>query len=136
MLVLGVELLAPLASASRPVWIDISRESLDYGPDYILKTRGLPSSDLKPRSLRDLRIPYPAAWHGIGCFNEGVYRFQFNLPVEFRVVVDGEELCVHETEIEPVTVAHACLEGEHHVVVELQEWTCDYTFDMDVYRLR
>ena len=135
-LVTGTELLAPLASASRPVWILISRETLDFGPEKLLCTPGLPSSDLTPRSLRNMRIPYPAAWHGMGCFNRGVYRFQFNLQTEFRVLVDGEPLCIYDTEVETVKVAHACLGGEHDVVVELYDWICDYNFVMDVYRIR
>lgn len=94
----AAELLAPLASASRPVWITISRRSLDHGPEGFECTEGLPTSDLRPQTLRDLRIPYPAVWTGIGCFNAGVYRFQFCLPVSFKIVVDGKELCLHRAE--------------------------------------
>ncbi len=135
-LVTGAELLAPLASASRPVWVLISRETLDYGPEQMLCTPGLPTSDLTPRSLRNMRIPYPAVWKGMGCFNAGVYRFQFNLQTEFRVLVDDRELCIYDTEVETVKIAHACLGGEHQVFVELYDWICDYNFVMDVYRIR
>ncbi len=164
-IVAGVELLAPLASAARPVWITISRSSLDKGPDGFRCTEGTPSSDLTPSSLRDLRIPYPAVWTGIGCFNSGIYRLQFNLPVPFKVFVDGEEICLYradrsalskreteakisselltEVEVEKLPVVrgvpmfgHACLCGEHEIRVEIEDWTCEYQFELDVYRLR
>ena len=45
-----------LASASRPVWIQISRKSLDVGPDATC-TEGLPSNDLTPRGLRIYTFP-------------------------------------------------------------------------------
>jgi hypothetical protein len=134
-LALAAELLAPLASASRPVWINIWRESLDRGPDAVA-AGGTPSSDLSPRSLRDLRLPYPAVWRGLACFNEGVYRFQLNLPSEFALKVDGAELPLHESDSAGVQLAHACLEGDHEVTVEIAEWRCDYEFVMDVFRLR
>ena len=135
-LVLEAELVAPLASASRPVWIMISREQLDNGPDGFLCTPGLPTSDLVPRSLRDLNIPYTAAWHGYGCFNHGVYRFQFTLENTFRVMVDGKELCLYDSSMHPAKLAYACLEGDHHVVVEIEGWTCKMNYAMDVYRVR
>jgi hypothetical protein len=135
-LVLAAELLAPLASASRGVWIRISRRSLDHGPEGDSCTPGVPSSDLSPQSLRDLRIPYPAEWRGLGCFNHGVYRFQFLLETEFTVCVDGTELCLHDADDGSERFAHACLGGEHEIVVKLEGWRCDYTFTMDIYRLR
>ncbi|HEY2187886.1 MAG TPA: hypothetical protein VGH48_04925 [Caldimonas sp.] len=134
-LVRGVQMLAPLCSASRPVWIEISRQSLDVGPDRRC-TDGLPTSDLAPASLRDLHIPYTAEWLGCGCFNRGVYRLQFDLTVEFEVCVDGERLCVHASDDGKTKFAHACLCGEHCVKVVLQGWTCDAVFRMDVYRIR
>jgi hypothetical protein len=135
-LALEAELVAPLASASRPVWIMISREQLDNGPEDFLCTPGLPTSDLVPRSLRDLNIPYTAAWHGYGCFNHGVYRFQFTLENKFRVMVDGKELCLYESSVPPVKLAYACLGGDHQVVVEIENWTCKLNYAMDVYRVR
>jgi len=134
---LSVELLAPLASANRPVWIAIARESLDIGPDSYQKcTPGLPSSDLTPMSLRDLRIPYPAVWRGFGCFNSGTYRFQLQLPSAFKICVDGLPLCLHDSTQPEIKLAHACLHGEHEVTVEIEAWTCNDEFIMDVYRLR
>jgi hypothetical protein len=130
------ELLAHLASASRPVWIDVTRETLDFGPEAPHCTPGVPTSDLTLKTLRDLRIPYPAVWNGVGCFNPGVYRFQFNLPTPFKVFVDGEELCLHDAEEEGVKMAHDCLHGEHTVRVEIEDWICDNEFIMDVYQLR
>jgi hypothetical protein len=133
---LGAALLAPLASASRPVWIDISRTSLDHGSEVRGCTPGTPSSDLQPQTLRDLRIPYPAVWRGFACFNEGIYRFQFQLRSPFVVRVDGEELCLYDSDAEGVRFAHACLGGDHHVEVAIEEWRCEDEFIMDVYRLR
>jgi hypothetical protein len=135
-LAFGAELLAPLASASRPVWVAIARESLDHGPDGFKCTPGVPSSDLSPKGLRDLRIPYPAAWRGLGCFNEGVYRFQLKLPLPFRILVDCKPLCLFDADDPEYRFAHACLAGDHEVVVEIESWTCDKEFVMDVYRLR
>jgi len=132
----AAELLAPLASASRPVWITIARQSLDQGPDGFNCTTGVPTSDLGAKTLRDLRIPYQAVWTGLGCFNHGVYRFQFYLPTTFKVFVDGEELCLHEATESGHLMAHACLHGEHEVRVEVEDWICDYEFIMDVFRLR
>jgi hypothetical protein len=134
---LANELLADLASASRPVWITISRATLDHGPEHYPCVTGTPTSDLKPRTLRDLRLPYPAVWEGLGCFNPGIYRFQFQLATAFKLFVDDEELCLHEADGgEGIFMAHACLGGEHEIRVELAEWTCDYEFVMDVYQLR
>lgn len=133
---LAAELLAPLASASRPVWITIARETLDRGPDGYACTPGVPTSDLTPMSLRDLRIPYPAVWTGMGCFNPGVYRFQLQLPSAYTLKVDGEELCLYDADSPGIKLAHACLGGEHTVTVEIDAWTCDNEFVMDVYRIR
>lgn len=135
-LAFAAELLAHLASASRPVWVTISRESLDHGPEGFACTDGVPTSDLKPQTLRDLRIPYPATWIGLGCFNPGVYRFQFQLPGKFSVLVDGEELCLHDSEVEGIKFAHACMGGEHEVTVRLEAWTCEDDFLMDIYQIR
>lgn len=135
-LVRAVQLLTSLASASRPVWIQIARQSLDQGPTGDRCTAGLPSSDLSPQGMRDLHIPYTAEWIGHGCFNHGVYRLQFALPGEFEVWVDGKALCVHAAADGNLRFAHACLCGEHEVRVVLQGWTCKMVFDMDVYRIR
>jgi hypothetical protein len=135
-LVRSAQLLAPLASASRPVWIQISRHSLDCGPDGPACTEGLPSNDLTPQGLRDLRIPYTAEWVGCGCFNHGVYRLQFDLDVDFEVFVDGKPLCVHASKDGKTRFAHACLDGEHCIRVVLCGWTCRAVFRMDVYRIR
>jgi hypothetical protein len=134
-LVRGAQLLHALASASRPVWIQISRKSLDVGPEAAC-TEGLPSSDLTPKTLRDLHLPYSAEWIGCGCFNHGVYRFQFALDSEFAVEVDCETMCVHASADGKTQFAHACLDGEHEVRVRLAAWTCQQNFLMDVYRIR
>lgn len=135
-LVTGVQLLAPLASASRPVWVAIERRQLDHGPEGDQCVLGSPSSDLTPRSMRDLRLPYPARWCGHGCFNAGVYRFQLKLSSGYALTVDGKEICLHEAD-GGVKLGHACLEaGCHEVCVEIEAWTCDSEFVMDVYRLR
>ncbi len=135
-LAIAAELLAPLASASRPVWVTISREMLDRGPEGDECQPGVPSSDLTPQGLRDLRIPYRAEWKGCGCFNDGVYRFQVQLPGECRVTVDDEELCLYDSDQGGVKFAYACLGGYHCVKVVIEEWTCDTDFIFDVYRLR
>jgi hypothetical protein len=134
-LALSVELLAPIASASRPVWVSISRESLDKGPEAACAD-GVPSSDLTAKTLRDLHIPYAAVWKGYGCFNHGVYRFQIGVSCSFNISLDGEPLCVHASDDPAVKFAYACLCGEHEVCVELDGWTCDQDFVFDVYRLR
>lgn len=135
MLVRGAQLLHSLASASRPVWIQVSRKSLDVGPEAAC-TEGLPSSDLTPRTLRAMHLPYSAEWVGLGCFNHGVYRFQFGIGTPFAIEVDGEALCVHASADGATFFAHACLEGDHEVRVTLEAWTCDQAFNMDVYRIR
>lgn len=135
-LVRAAQLLTALASASRPVWIQISRQSLDQGPEGERCTNGLPSSDLTPQGLRDLQIPYTAEWVGHGCFNPGVYRLQFGLTGAFEVCIDGKPLCVHASADGKVKFAHACLGGDHEVRVVLEGWTCKQTFEMDVYRIR
>jgi hypothetical protein len=140
-IVLATELLAHLASASRPVWISISRTTLDHGPEEYPCIPGTPTSNLQPRTLRDLRLPYPAVWEGLGCFNPGIYRFQFQLSTELKLFVDGEELCLHDaahgaSRENGVKMAHACLGGEHEIRVELARWTCDDEFVIDVYQLR
>lgn len=141
MLVTGCTLLAPFASASRPVWVKISRRSLDHGPDGSACTPGVPSSDLEPRTLRDLNLPYPAEWVGWACFNDGIYRFQFDVPTDFTITVDHEELCLfnatnEDGEESERRVAHACLGGHHEVRVAFDAWKCNYEFIMDVFQIR
>lgn len=143
----SVELQAPLSSASRPVWVHIDREMLDKGPDADC-VPGLPSSSLRTRSLRDLRIPYPAQWLGQGCFNHGVYRFQLIAPAGTTIEVDGEELCLFAAVDEAkyaeddhkhsgdVVFGYACLEGDHVVTVQIPEYMCHTEFGLDVYRVR
>lgn len=135
LLVRGAEVLHALCSASRPVWIQVSRRSLDVGPEAAC-TDGLPTSDLSVSTIRDLHLPYAAVWCGWGCFNHGVYRLQFGIESPFEVKVDGEPLCVHASDDGKTRFAHACLDGEHEVCVVLSAWTCAQTFDMDVYRIR
>jgi hypothetical protein len=134
-LLLAAEIQAPLSSASRPVWVRIDREVLDVGPasDCV---PGLPSTSLRPRTLRDLRIPYPAEWVGQGCFNHGVYRFQLTAPAGSVVLVDDEALCLFPAGDEGVVAGHACLEGDHLVTVQIPEYVCDTEFDLDVFRVR
>jgi hypothetical protein len=135
-LLLSAELQAPLASASRPVWVHIDREMLDRGPEADC-VPGLPSTSLRTRTLRDLRIPYPAEWIGYGCFNHGVYRFQMVAPARSQIVVDGEPLCLFPGGKDgDVVVGYACLEGDHCVTVQIPEYVCDTDFDLDVYRVR
>ncbi len=134
-LVRGAQLMAPLCSAARPVWIQVNRHALDVGPDAEC-LEGLPTSDLSPRTMRSMNLPYRAEWLGTGCFNHGVYRFQFELAVAFTLFVDGEPLCIHTDEKTGTEFAHACLEGEHSVQVILEDWTCQQEFGMDVYRIR
>lgn len=135
-LVRATQLIAALASASRPVWISIARNSLDLGPDGDQCTEGLPSSDLTPQSLRDLHLPYTAEWVGWGCFNHGVYRLQFELGVDFELFIDDKPMCLHASEDGKQQFAHACLHDEHEVRVVLTRWTCAQVFRMDVYRIR
>jgi hypothetical protein len=134
-LLLSAELQAPLSSASRPVWVRIDREMLDVGPasDCV---PGLPSTSLRPRTLRDLRIPYPAEWIGQGCFNHGVYRFQLTAPTGSVVLVDDEAICLFPAGDAGVVAGHACLEGDHVVTVQIPEYVCDTEFDLDVFRVR
>jgi hypothetical protein len=136
-LVTGVELLAPLASASRPVWTCIERSSLDHGPEAGLGCApASPSNDLQAATLRDLRLPYPALWQAWGCANHGVYRFQIKVTSEFTLTVDGRELCLVDSDEGDAKLAHACLEGDIEVEIRFAAWTCDQNFDIDVYRLR
>jgi hypothetical protein len=136
-LVTGVELLAPLASASRPVWTCIERSSLDLGPEVAPGCApDSPSSDLQAATLRDLRLPYPALWQAWGCANHGVYRFQVKVKSDFTLTVDGRELCLVDSAEGDAKMAHACLEGEIEVEIRFAAWTCDQNFDIDVYRLR
>lgn len=134
-LVRGATLMAPLCTASRPVWIQIDRRALDIGPEANC-AEGLPINDLRPRTLREIDLPYRAAWRGIGCFNHGVYRFELAPGTEFAIFVDDEALCVHEDAASGTRFAHACLHGEHAVRIELDAWSCRKQFKMDVYRIR
>jgi hypothetical protein len=132
----AVQLLASLASASRPVWICIDRSLLDRGPDAIACTPGTPTSDLTPQTLRDLGIPYTALWRGHGCFNHGVYRFQVQAPAGIDICLDGKSLCLYPTGTPGIQSAYACVDGDHELTVEVESWTCGATFDIDVYRIR
>jgi len=136
LIALAAELDAPLSSASRPVWIVISRESLDAGPDGGCTIDGVPSSDLSVKTLRDLHIPYTALWKGLGCFNHGVYRFQINQPSGVKLVVCCEKRCLYPSDDKTTCLGYACIHGDCEVVVELEDWTCDKDFQMDVYRIR
>lgn len=136
LIVTAAELVAPLASASRPVWITISRESLDEGPDGCGCTDGVPSSDLSVKTLRDLRIPYKAVWKGLGCFNHGVYRFQFNQSSGITLIVCCEKKCIYPSDDKSSCFGYACVSGDCDVVIEIDDWTCDKDFQIDVYRVR
>lgn len=131
----GVVLQHALCSATRPVWIEINRRALDVGLDSEC-IEGLPSNDMRPQTLRDLDLPYKAAWVGHGCFNHGVYRFQVETDRMISILVDGEEICLHMDEKESAVFGHACLEGDHVVQVMFENWRCSATFDIDVYRIR
>ncbi|EEW25931.1 hypothetical protein [Rhodobacter ferrooxidans] len=134
-LVRGVTLQHALCSASRPVWITVNRQALDIGPDANC-AEGLPSSDMRPRSLREINLPYRAAWVGKGCFNAGVYRIQIVTDRVFTLWVDGAEICVHLDEEGKTAFGHACLCGEHEIRIVFENWQCNAKFDMDVYRIR
>jgi hypothetical protein len=134
-LTLAAELLAPLASASRPVWIMIDRDMIDKGPDADCAP-GLPVNDLSPQGLRDLRIPYTARWRGLGCFNRGVYRIELSVPGDLTIELDDAKLCVYDSTTPGTRVAYACIEGDHWLSIEIANWTCDNELDMDVYRIR
>jgi hypothetical protein len=97
---------------------------------------GLPSSDLTPLTLRDLHLPYPATWRGLGCFNPGVYRVQLQLPPPFRLLIDERPVPLYPSDAAGIVFGHACLDGCHTVTVEIDAWTCDNEFIMDVYQLR
>lgn len=135
MLVRGVSLQHALCTASRPVWIEVNRRALDVGPDNEC-VEGLPSNDMRPRSLRELDLPYRAAWVGTGCFNPGVYRLQLMTDRDVSVFIDGEEICLHTDEDGRATFGHACLRGEHEVRLVFENWKCKAKFDMDMYRIR
>jgi hypothetical protein len=132
----AAELNAHLASASRPVWLMISRQSLDVGPKEEACATGTPTSDLRVSTLRDLRIPYDAVWYGLACANPGIYRFQIEVPTEVALYVDGREICIHPAADGNAQFGHACLNGEHEIKVVIHDWICDYDFIMDVYQLR
>lgn len=132
----AAELLASLASASRPVWICIDRTLLDRGPDAVDCVDGTPTSDLTPSTLRDLGIPYTAVWRGHGCFNHGVYRFQIQAPAGVAVCLDDKLLCLYGTGTPGIHCAYACVEGDHELSVEVEDWTCSATFEIDAYRIR
>lgn len=131
----GAILQHALCSATRPVWIEINRRALDVGPDAEC-IEGLPSNDMRPQTLRELNLPYRAAWHGHGCFNHGVYRFQIETDRDLTILVDDEEICLHADDDMTAVFGHACLEGDHHVQIIFENWQCSANFDIDVYRIR
>lgn len=131
----GATLQHALCSASRPVWIEVNRRALDVGPDQDC-LEGLPSNDMKPQSIRDLNLPYRAAWIGYGCFNHGVYRIQIVTDRDLTILVDGEEICTHTSEKDETIFGHACLDGDHEIQIIFKNWKCKAKFDMDVYRIR
>lgn len=131
----GATLQHALCSASRPVWIEVNRQALDVGPDETC-LEGLPSNDMKPQTIRDLNLPYRAAWIGYGCFNHGVYRIQITTDRAVTVLVDGEEICLHASEKGDTVFGHACLDGDHEIQIVFENWKCNAKFDMDVYRIR
>lgn len=131
----GATLQHALCSASRPVWIEVNRRALDVGPDEEC-IEGLPSSDMRPQTIRELNLPYRAAWIGYGCFNHGVYRIQIATDRDVTVFVDGEEICLHRDKAGDTVFGHACLEGDHEIRIVFENWKCKAKFDMDVYRIR
>lgn len=131
----GVTLQHALCSATRPVWIEINRRALDIGPDAEC-VDGLPSNDMRPQTIRELNLPYQAAWIGTGCFNHGVYRIQLMTDRALTIWVDSEEICLHTDAESGAIFGHACLNGDHEVRIELENWQCKAKFDIDVYRIR
>lgn len=134
-LVRGARLCAPLCSASRPVWIRIDRQALDAGPDASC-AEGVPTSDLTPRTLHEIDLPYRAEWIAQGCFNHGVYRFEINCDAEFELYADDEKLCLFRDVNDQAWFGHACLAGDHEVRIKFANWSCKRNFDIDVYRIR
>lgn len=157
-LVVGVTVMAPLASAATPVWIRVGREALD-GPPSVECRDGVPINDLSGRGVMSLQVPHRAAWVGAGCFNPGVYRIQIVAQVEPRIIVDGAPIqCVAEyahvmptpTPTDPATgvresgvreskrfLAHLCVcqSCSHELRVEFQDWRCGYELQLDVFKL-
>lgn len=131
----GATLQHALCSASRPVWIEVNRRALDVGPDDEC-VEGLPTNDMRPRTMRELNLPYRAKWIGHGCFNHGVYRIQLKTDRDITVLVDGEEICLHLSKDGGAKFGHACLDGDHEVCVAFENWRCEAEFDIDVFRLR
>ena len=134
-LVRGATLQHALCSASRPVWIEINRRALDVGPDEEC-IEGLPSNDMRPQTIRELNLPYRAAWIGYGCFNHGVYRIQIVTDRDLTILVDDEEICTHTDKDGDTIFGHACLDGDHELRIVFENWTCKAKFDIDVYRIR
>ncbi|AKJ32139.1 hypothetical protein [Caldimonas brevitalea] len=135
-MVCAAQLLAPLASMSRPVWLQVCRQSLDDGPEPAQCHDGLPADDAEVSTTAPTTAPRTAQWTGLACFNPGVYRFQFELPVTFEVNVDGRPLRLHPGDRGGLHFAHARLDGEHEVRVQLHQWTSQHRFRLDVYRIR
>jgi len=75
-------------------------------------------------------------WCAHGCFNHGVYRFQITTPAAARLKLDDRVLCLYSTGEAGIQCGYACVEGDHQVCVEIEDWTCGANFGFDAYRIR
>lgn len=88
-LLTSLVVMAPHASAARPVWTCVRQEALEQPPSI----ECIPGTPATIASVGGLQVPHRAAWEGTGCFVHGVYRIQVISPVQPVILVDGVAPC-------------------------------------------
>lgn len=127
-----VEMVSPLGSAARPIWIveecGFTAIGEEEGACSNVPTVQGPSSACLERVARTV------SWRGKGYFRQGIWRFVSSSTPPMKLKIDGHEICCGKNQAGGLE--HAYLQGMHHVEVELAGVTCATNFSVSIYRIR
>ena len=136
----AVEVVSPMGSAARPIWICINQavkqqdngDSCDNNPTIQTPTNN---------SFNNVKINF--CWKAQGYFNEGIWRFEIKSPGTYELKVDGHLPCCGQSSAQcccetlPAdTINHFYLRGLHNVQLSLYNKNALETFALIVYRIR
>lgn len=153
-----VELLCPLASAARPVWITFETAPLCEEPSTSCVT--VPTIQ-NPTEATLNNVPHNVRWHGTGWFARGIWRIVVSSAGKTSILIDCKAPCVRKSEelqmstdigvrdapvsnlpinMRPerptVLIAHAYLDGVHELTFDVSGHTCSSLFRVVIYRIR
>ena len=124
-----VELIAPLGSAARPIWIveDCKFTPCEHPNGICTNVPTIQS----PGAAAFASLQHSVTWKGNGYFRCGVWRFNLGAGFSGKLRIDGHAICCEGSAME-----HSFLAGMHCVEVELDGVSCATAFTLQVYRIR